>query len=108
MAAAYIYDTVAPTLAVRVSPGGTKTYVVVKKINGRPQRITLGHFPELRLDDARNATAVIAADIAHGRDPVATRKAAKARRATMADIWADYRTSPRSQLRSANQLDDFG
>jgi hypothetical protein len=51
--AVYIYDTVAPSLAVRIASTGQRSFVVVKKINGKTQRITLGRYPGLRLDDAR-------------------------------------------------------
>jgi hypothetical protein len=53
---AYIYDTVAPSLAIRVTSAGGRSFVVVKKINGKAQRITLGRFPGLRLDDAPSRT----------------------------------------------------
>jgi integrase len=87
---AYIYDTVAPSLAVRVTCAGGRSFVVVKKINGRTQRITLGRYPGLRLDDARQAARTIAGDIAKGEDPVALRKAARARKTKLADLWPSY------------------
>ena len=101
--ALYVYDTQAPHLALRVSSRGTKTYVVIKKINGQPKRITLGRFPALRLEDARKAAAEIAAEIACGRDPVATRKAAKARRETLQEVWAEYLPLAKARLRSIDQ-----
>jgi integrase len=88
--AAYIYDTVTPSLAIRITSAGTRSFVIVKKINGRAQRITLGRFPGLRLDDARQAARTIAGEIAKGEDPVALRRAARARKTKLADLWPSY------------------
>src|SRR6516225_4472716 len=86
----YIYDTVAPSLAIRITSAGGRSFVVVKKINGKTQRITLGRFPGLRLDDARQAARTIAGEIAKGDDPVALRRAARSRKTTLADLWPSY------------------
>jgi integrase len=88
--ASYTYDSVAPSLAIRVTPAGVRSFVVVKKINGRAERITLGRFPGLRLDDARQAAMGVAGELARGNDPVASRKAARARKFTLADLWPAY------------------
>jgi len=87
---AYIYDTVTPSLAIRVTSAGARSFVIVKKIRGRAQRITLGRFPGLRLDDARQAARTIAGEIAKGDDPVALRRAARARKMKLADLWPSY------------------
>jgi hypothetical protein len=79
-----------PSLAIRVTAAGVRSFVVVKKINGRTERITLGRFPGLRLDDARQAAMGVAGELARGNDPVALRKAARARKMTLADLWPAY------------------
>jgi integrase len=88
--AVYIYDTVTPSLAVRVASTGGRSFVVVKKIHGKAQRITLGRYPGLRLDDARQAARTIAGEIAKGDNPVALRKTARARKMKLADLWPSY------------------
>ncbi|MFT5065477.1 MAG: hypothetical protein ACI9TA_001093, partial [Reinekea sp.] len=40
-------------LRLRILPGGTKSWVIFKRIDGRPRRITLGHWPDLTLIAAR-------------------------------------------------------
>ena len=45
--ASYTYDSLAPSLSIRVTAAGVRSFVVVKKINGVTQRITLGRFPGL-------------------------------------------------------------
>jgi integrase len=88
--AAYTYDSLAPSLAIRVTIAGVRSFVVVKKINGETKRITLGRFPGLRLDDARQSARRIAGELAQGIDPVALLKAARARKVTLADLWPAY------------------
>jgi integrase len=86
----YTYDSLAPSLAIRVTAAGVRSFVVVKKINGRTERITLGRFPGLRLDDARQSAMGVAGELARGIDPIAARKAARARKMTLADLWPAY------------------
>jgi integrase len=50
----------------------------------------LGRYPGLRLDDARQAARTIAGEIAKGGDPVALRKAARARKTRLSDLWPPY------------------
>ena len=88
--ASYTYDSLAPSLAIRITAAGVRSFVVVKKINGKTQRITLGRFPGLRLDDARQGARRIAGELAQGNDPVASLKAARARKVTLADLWPAY------------------
>jgi len=86
----YIYDIEVPGLALRITSGGIRAFVVVKKIAGRSQRITLGRWPGLRLAEARRAASRINGEIAAGLDPVAQRKAARARAETCNDFWSLY------------------
>ena len=88
--AAYVYDTAAPSLAVRITKGGTRTFVVVKKVHGTTHRLTLGRFPGLRLEDARRAAESITGELAQGKDPIAGRKAARMRKFTLSDLWPLY------------------
>jgi integrase len=88
--ASYTYDSLAPSLAIRITAAGVRTFVVVKKINGKTQRITLGRIPGLRLDDARQGARRITGQLAQGNDPVALLKAARARKVTLADLWPAY------------------
>jgi len=86
----YTYDLDLPSLALRVTPNDVRTFVVVRKIAGRAQRITLGRWPGLKLADARKAALRINGDIAAGIDPVAQRKAARLRAETCNDFWPTY------------------
>ncbi len=65
----YYYDTKCRGLVLSITPAGTKSFQVYRKINGKPERITLGKFPELTLEQARNLTAEVNAQIAVGENP---------------------------------------
>ncbi len=48
-------DPQCPGLRLRILPGGTTSWVIVKRIDGTPRRITLGKWPDLTPDAARAA-----------------------------------------------------
>ena len=46
----YLYDTKQPGLAICVTRAGTKTfYVYQRKLNGRPERMRLGVWPNMKI-----------------------------------------------------------
>jgi integrase len=57
-----VYDTYKDTkekgLVLLVSNGGSKTFYLYRKINGRPERIKLGAFPDMSVENARDASMV--------------------------------------------------
>jgi hypothetical protein len=53
----YLYDARTRGLTLRVSPGGAKTFVLYRKIHGRPERINIGPFPDLTIEQARGKAA---------------------------------------------------
>lgn len=63
------YDVNVPGLAVRVTPAGSKTFIIYKRVLGRPQRITLGAFPAMKVEAARREAQALLAEIAEGKDP---------------------------------------
>ena len=96
----YAYDTVTPGLAVRTGRTGVQTFVFVKKMHGKTQRVTLGRYPALSLAAARQAAAAIAGDLAMGKDPVAQRKALRKRKMTLGDLWPQYLAHLKNQNRT--------
>ena len=57
-----------------VTHTGTKTFYFVKKVYGRPQRVRLGKFPGLTVDNPRMAVESLVGDVALGSDPAAERR----------------------------------
>jgi integrase len=85
----YYYDSKTHGLALALTPKGTKTFVVYRKIKGKPERITLGHYPDLSIEEARAKAHDINAAIARGDNPNAIRRAQKAEW-TLAHLFNEY------------------
>jgi integrase len=65
----YYYDTKTPGLGIMVFPSGTKTFFLYKRVDGKPDKIKLGRFPEVSIEQARNAALAGMNDIAKGINP---------------------------------------
>ncbi|MGQ0673859.1 MAG: tyrosine-type recombinase/integrase [Hyphomicrobium sp.] len=76
-------------LGIRVSPTGTKSFVLLYRLNGRQKRMTLGRYPLLCLSDARKRATEVLCKLSQGADPQAEK--------------AEARTYPRFD----ETLDDF-
>ena len=72
-------DTAVPGLELRVLASGARAFCLRYRLGGRgsrQRRLTLGAATEMRLDEARKAALKALAEVRHGGDPVAERKAA--------------------------------
>ena len=56
-------------LQLRVTASGIKTFSMLRRINGTLERITLGRFPDLSIEQARRKAAVIGVAIVSGANP---------------------------------------
>src|SRR5689334_22550106 len=50
---AYYYDDEVRGLTMAVSPLGKKVFVLYRKVAGRPERVTIGPYPDLSIEQAR-------------------------------------------------------
>src|SRR5712691_6271736 len=64
--------------AVRVSPKGTKAFVVWYRIGSKARRLTLGRFPTMSLAEARKRAQEALLQVADGKDPAAEKQRARA------------------------------
>jgi hypothetical protein len=71
---AYFYDASIRGLAVAVSPAGKKTYILYRKIAGRPERVTIGPCSDLSIEQARRRAEEMNGAIALGSNPAAKRR----------------------------------
>ncbi|WP_411705935.1 tyrosine-type recombinase/integrase [Edaphovirga cremea] len=70
------HDTRTPGLQLRVSSSGIKTFSLYRRMkNGQPERVTLGRFPSMTIEQARKAAAVVNAEIESGANPAKARRA---------------------------------
>jgi len=65
------HDTQAKGLLLRVSSAGSKTFYFYRwiKSSGKPERITLGRFPAMTVEQARSKSAQLNASVENGENP---------------------------------------
>ncbi len=83
-------DSRQPGLQLRVTSAGSKTFVCVRKVVGKPVRATLGKFPAMTIDQARRQAAQKCAEMMDGINPNDAKKAARARGVTLSECLEDY------------------
>ncbi len=94
------YDTKAHGLQLRVTSTGVKTFSVYRRTKGgAPERVTLGRFPNVTVEQARKAASVVNAEIESGANPAEMRRALKAE-PTVAEFFAEYGTRHGEKKRS--------
>ena len=71
-------DTIVPGLRVRMSASGIQSFIVRKRIAGKPSNITLGRYgPRFGLAEARKKARAVLSDIEAGGDPSSPHAALK-------------------------------
>lgn len=83
-------DTALPGFGLRVMNTGTKAFIVEKRINGKVKRITIGKYGVLTPEKARNKALELLSDITLGADPIAEKKAKRAKGATLGEAFESY------------------
>ncbi len=76
--------------ALRVNWGGTKSFVLEGRVNGRVRRITIGRWPAVSVVKARKRALELKSAIADGTDPTADSDADKATFKSLADRYVEY------------------
>ncbi|HVT17766.1 MAG TPA: site-specific integrase [Thermoanaerobaculia bacterium] len=84
-----IWDDEVPGLVLRLR-SGTVRFAYQYKHRGRTRRVTIGQFGALTLDEARKRARTLYAEVRSGGDPAASKRAAREKRATVADVAALY------------------
>src|ERR1022692_3312554 len=74
----YYWDEKVRGLGVAVSPLGKKTFILYRKVLGRPERITIGFYPDLSIEQARGMASQMNSVIAQGGNPAAERRSVRA------------------------------
>ncbi|HJV26324.1 MAG TPA: tyrosine-type recombinase/integrase [Aromatoleum sp.] len=70
------HDAKIPGLQLRVTGKGVKTFCVYRRLKaGQPERITLGRFPAMTVEQARKAASAVVAEIEAGANPAEARRA---------------------------------
>lgn len=84
------HDAKTTGLQLRVTASGTKTYSVYRRLKaGQPERITLGKFPSMTVEQARKSAAALNSEIESGASPAAVKRAMKAE-LTFGEAFDDF------------------
>lgn len=90
-------------LRLRINPGGSKTFHLYRKVHGRPVRFTIGRFPEITVQQARNKAIEVISKYNIGQDPAAE-KAEIRNQLTFKEAWQRYYIE--HALRNTKRPDD--
>ena len=71
----YYYDDREKGLVLAVTGTGTKTFYLYKRIEGRPERLMLGRFPDMTVEQARKKATTAKGEIATGANPQKEKRA---------------------------------
>src|SRR5262249_52324047 len=83
-------DTKVPGLQLRVTSNGVKTFSLYRRIRGgNPERVTLGRFPSMTVENARLQAGKVNHAIGAGAIPAEAKRAHRAE-ATFGEIFTDY------------------
>ena len=108
---AFLWDTDTPTLALRATPTGRKTYVFESRLNGSTLRINIGTLAAT-LEQARTKARALAVMVDSGIDPreverqqqadkAAAEVAAAAQALTVGAVWPVYLAQGKPKRRDA-------
>ena len=100
----WLYDSKLPGFAVRVSTGGTKSYVLIYTRAGQQRRYTLGKCSTLKIGEARDLAKATWKRIEKGHDPM-ERRHRERQAETLKDIYLEYRDGELLKKRPTTQSD---
>jgi len=86
-------DSATPGFGLRVTSGGTKSFIVEKRIQGKVKRVTLGKYGNLTVEQGRDAAMRFLSEVATGKNPIAEKKNLRIRNATLLEAFEDYLAS---------------
>ncbi len=100
----YYYDTKMRGLGLSITSNATKSFIVYRWVSGKPERVTLGRYPDLSIEQARNKTVEINAAIARGENPNDKRRLERAE-ITFGGLFGEY-MERHSKLRKKTWKED--
>ena len=84
------FDKTVRELQLRVTLKGVKSFVVVRRVNNRVVRTTLGRYPSMTIDQARTEARKQLGLMVVGIDPNKAKKAERVKGVTLGQCLADY------------------
>ena len=101
-------DDSTPGLILRVTPNGVKTFCLLRRVNGRPARVTIGRYPAVTVEQAQRRAQKLLNKITDGVDP---RDSQRARRqewtlAELFDHWMKHAKAHKKSWREDERMYD--
>lgn len=101
----YYHDTKVEGLVLVVQPTGTKSFQIYRRPkNGDPVRHTLGRFPDLSVERARQMAYERLSEMAEGKNPNALRRAKERTGITLKEVLEEY-CATRKTLKAGTVFD---
>ena len=105
---AFLWDTDTPTLALRATPTGRKTYIFESRLNGATIRINIGTLADWPIEKARTKAQGLKMLVDSGSDPreverdrqtaaIEKKAAAAIRAVSVGEVWSAYLEARRPQ-----------
>jgi integrase len=98
----YYRDAQTRGFGVAVYPTGAKTFILYRKVQGRPERILIGRWPDLPVEEARKIADQMNGAIAQGKNPAEERRQTRLE-GSLENLWNRYlelHAKPHKQPRS--------
>lgn len=92
-----VWDTEIRGFGVRVSPGGAKSYIIQRRVNGKERRVTIGRAGDISAEAARRKALSLAAQFLDGKDPVVEKRRQAVRSVTLRQAFDDYIMAPKKK-----------
>lgn len=86
----YFYDNKVRGLSLSVNDKGMKTFVVYRWAMGKPQKVTLGRYPDLSIEQARAMASEVNSKLTRGVNPIDERREKKAKQVTLSQALDEY------------------
>jgi len=99
------FDTTTNHLTLRVSHVGTKSFVLYRKIDGVAERLTLGRYPAMSIDQARRMVAQHNGSIAIGQNP-AEEKRSMRQESTLGEVFGRYMVEYAKPRKKSWEIDE--
>lgn len=100
----FLWDTEVKGFALRVTPGGAKSFVLDYRVDGRQRRMTIGRYPDWSVAAARSEARDLKRARDRGDDPMGERHFDREAQ-TLRDLWHRYRDDHLSLKSARSRLD---
>lgn len=100
----YYYDMKMPGLALCITAKDQRTYYLCKRVNGRFERVLLGRWEVLSVDQARERAQELSAQIAQGIDPQERKRSIRSE-TTFGALFEEYMIGYASEKRDEGAED---